>query len=244
MRPQLQLIFRTRSRRSTPGAASATSWASRSKCGSGARPSRGRRPSTRCSKPSASTTRHPATSVPPVLRRSVPAHLHRSSTRARTEGDHLRRARVRTRRVGAGADPQPARRHETALRAHARVHRPRPRRREERERPHRRHVPRQAVRGRVPDELYTRPAHPYTAALLSAIPVADPSATMRTPASLQGELPSPLAPPSGCRFVPAARAPRSAALAKNHSYVRCSRIRALRRLPLPADRGRRESPPT
>jgi peptide/nickel transport system ATP-binding protein len=51
-----------------------------------------------------------------------------------------------------------------------------------------------------PDELFTRPAHPYTAALLSAIPVPDPSATMRTPASLQGELPSPLAPPSGCRF--------------------------------------------
>ena len=51
-----------------------------------------------------------------------------------------------------------------------------------------------------PDDLYTRPAHPYTAALLSAIPVPDPSATMKTPASLQGELPSPLAPPSGCRF--------------------------------------------
>jgi peptide/nickel transport system ATP-binding protein len=51
-----------------------------------------------------------------------------------------------------------------------------------------------------PDALFTRPAHPYTAALLSAIPVPDPSATMRTPASLQGDLPSPLAPPSGCRF--------------------------------------------
>jgi peptide/nickel transport system ATP-binding protein len=51
-----------------------------------------------------------------------------------------------------------------------------------------------------PDDLYTRPAHPYTAALLSAIPVPDPQATMHTPASLQGELPSPLAPPSGCRF--------------------------------------------
>jgi peptide/nickel transport system ATP-binding protein len=51
-----------------------------------------------------------------------------------------------------------------------------------------------------PDALYAEPAHPYTAALLSAIPVPDPSATMHTPASLQGELPSPLAPPSGCRF--------------------------------------------
>jgi peptide/nickel transport system ATP-binding protein len=51
-----------------------------------------------------------------------------------------------------------------------------------------------------PDALYTHPAHPYTAALLSAIPVPDPEATMTTPAALAGELPSPLAPPSGCRF--------------------------------------------
>jgi len=51
-----------------------------------------------------------------------------------------------------------------------------------------------------PDSLYTRPAHPYTAALLASIPVPDPQATTRTDAALAGELPSPLAPPSGCRF--------------------------------------------
>jgi peptide/nickel transport system ATP-binding protein len=51
-----------------------------------------------------------------------------------------------------------------------------------------------------PDALYARPAHPYTAALLAAIPVPDPSATMRVVDTMAGELPSPLAPPSGCRF--------------------------------------------
>jgi len=51
------------------------------------------------------------------------------------------------------------------------------------------------------DELYAAPAHPYTVALLASVPVPDPSVRPRPAAdSLQGDLPSPLAPPSGCRF--------------------------------------------
>ena len=51
-----------------------------------------------------------------------------------------------------------------------------------------------------PDALYASPAHPYTAALLSAIPVPDPEASSKIEEGVAGELPSPLAPPSGCRF--------------------------------------------
>ena len=50
-----------------------------------------------------------------------------------------------------------------------------------------------------PDELYHRPSHPYTAALLSAIPLPDPTVVPDTVA-LPGDLPSPMDPPSGCRF--------------------------------------------
>jgi peptide/nickel transport system ATP-binding protein len=49
------------------------------------------------------------------------------------------------------------------------------------------------------DTLYAEPAHPYTNALLASIPKPDPSA-LPNEATLTGELPSPIAPPSGCRF--------------------------------------------
>ncbi len=51
-----------------------------------------------------------------------------------------------------------------------------------------------------PGDLFARPKHPYTEILMSSIPVTDPSVDPRAALAVRGDLPSPIDPPSGCRF--------------------------------------------
>ena len=64
----------------------------------------------------------------------------------------------------------------------------------------------QIVEVAAKDELYANPLHPYTQALLSAIPIPDPTVQQKR-ILLTGDVPNPIHPPAGCRFHP--RCPRA-----------------------------------
>jgi oligopeptide/dipeptide ABC transporter ATP-binding protein len=77
-------------------------------------------------------------------------------------------------------------------------------------------------------ELFEHPHHPYTAALLAAVP--EPAPDRTAPPPLPGEVPSPIEPPSGCHFHPRCaraegrcktEAPQLRPLPGSAAFVRC-----------------------
>jgi len=82
------------------------------------------------------------------------------------------------------------------------------------------------------EELYKNPLHPYTKVLLSSVPTLDP-ATRRKRIILEGDVPSPIAPPAGCRFHP--RCPMAMDICRHQPanpleldqhFVRCHAVEA------------------
>lgn len=67
------------------------------------------------------------------------------------------------------------------------------------------------------NEVYNRPLHPYTKFLIAASPVPDPHARQKEKLILEGDIPSPLNPPSGCRFH--TRCPYVQSICKNEEPV-------------------------
>ena len=135
-----------------------------------------------------------------ALGRATPARRDRRRARPGAAADRGRRAGLRARRLGAGAGPEPAGRPAARPRARDPVRRARPGRGRAHQPPDRRDVPGEDRRDRPDRAGVPRPAPPVHArrcSRRSRIPTRSGGSSGRL---LEGEIPSPIAPPSGCRF--------------------------------------------
>jgi oligopeptide/dipeptide ABC transporter ATP-binding protein len=133
-----------------------------------------------------------------ILRRPAPAHQHRQGAHGRSGVHRRRRAHFGPRRVHPGPDFEPDHGLPGALRPDLHVHHPRPLRGRTHQHPRGRHVPRHPVRTGRQENLYGDPQHPYSRALLSAIPKLGGKGFSHM--RLKGEVPTPINLPPGCVF--------------------------------------------
>ena len=156
-------------------------------------------------------------------RRPAPAHRHRPGARpaARSSSSPTSRSRRSTSRSRRRSSTC-SRTCSSELGLTLPVHRPRPVGRAPHLRPRRGHVPRQARRARrTDDELYDRPRHPYTEALLSAVPIPDPPGSgQRQRIVLTARSPTRMTRRPGAASRPAARSSRRSAATSPHRSSR------------------------